>query len=96
MNDNWREYDPQWLVELAVARFPHETAFHDALRKCTRCIDQDEVVFFVDRMEGKFAYNVVMITPDKGKLVLDVLKDGRVASLEILPVSAQEALEGTE
>ncbi|MCC6954717.1 MAG: hypothetical protein IT290_11410 [Deltaproteobacteria bacterium] len=79
------KYDPRWLVELALQQFPGEPWLAAALEKCTTIVDRDgEILFFVDRMEGKFKQNVNLLDPTKGRVVLDLLVDGRVGALEIL------------
>ncbi len=81
-------YDPTWLVELAVANFPAETWLHDALRRCTSSVeDLDNSVTFVDRMEGRFQQNIVLFSPSRGKIVLDLLQDGRIAGFEVISIS---------
>lgn len=81
-------YDPTWLVELAVTNFPAETWLHDALRQCTTCVeDLGDFVTFVDRMQGKFQQNIVLFSPEKGKVVLDLLEDGRIGGFEVISIS---------
>lgn len=81
---NWNPYDPSWLVKLAQERHPEELWLHEALNRCTQClVEFEQYYYFVDRMEGKFAFNVVLYSEQHGKVVLDILEDGRVGSMEI-------------
>jgi hypothetical protein len=87
----WEKYDPQWLVDLAVQQAPAETWLHDALRACTNCLQWDEqTIYFVDRMEGKFLRNIVLVWPLKGKIVLDLLADGRIGALSFFVMAFGE------
>ena len=91
MSGNWADYDPTWLVELARAQHPEESWLHTALAACTRCLQEDaETSYFVDRMEGHFARNVILSWPERGKIVLDILTDGRVGGMSIFSLAFAE------
>ncbi len=81
-------YDPTWLVKLAEAQYPDTPWLHAALRNCVEVIEievePEYMVQFIDRMQGKFRENVVLIDPKVGRVVLDILTDGRVGGLSIL------------
>jgi hypothetical protein len=87
-------YDPTWLVELAEKEYPEDKWLHDALSKCTRRLlvsDDPSMVYFVSpenaNMRGsdwQFSENVVLETYKAGEIVLDIMKDGRVGSIEQL------------
>ena len=78
------DYDPAWLVALARQQYPEEPWLAAALESCTKCSREGSVVYFVDRMEGKFKQNVFLFSADQGKVVLDLLEDGRIGAMEIL------------
>jgi hypothetical protein len=81
---DWHDYDPAWLVELARVQYPGEPWLQDALSRCTRFIrDSEHLYYFVDRMEGKFKANIELYSPENGKIILDLLKDGRIGAMEI-------------
>lgn len=82
---DWREYDPTWLVELAKQQYPTEAWFHESLAGITKALNESEdVLYFVDRMEGKFLQNVTLFSPEHGRIVVDVLRDRRIGGLEFL------------
>ena len=91
----WQPYDPGWLVEQALNQKPELTELHEALRTCTKAqIDNEQpaeygpVIYFVDRMEGQFRTNIILMSPEHGrKVVLDILEDGRVGSIAFIPVA---------
>jgi hypothetical protein len=84
----FQSYDPTWLVELAKAQFPNETWLHAALAACIRAEpidpDREEGLYFIDRMEGKFWQNVILVSHTRGKIVLDILKDKRVGGMSFI------------
>lgn len=82
-------YDPSWLVNLAIQQFPTESKLHEALRACTSASVDGEVTYFVDRMEGKFAFNVTLFSAERGRVVLDVLKDGRIGGFSVIETPLQ-------
>lgn len=88
-------YDPSWLVELALQQYPEEPWLHDALRACTQSEPvsefPDDGIYFIDRMEGEFWQNVILVCPVRGKIVLDILTDRRVGGLSTieLPLTGQ-------
>lgn len=80
----WKEYDPSWLVSLAEQQLPTEPWLQDALRACVKAAHDGTIVYFVDRMEGKFKQNITLFSSERGDVVLDLLQDGRIGALEIL------------
>ena len=90
----WQDYDPSWLVDLAVQQQPTLTWLHDALRACTKAQiergdsdDWGDIIYFVDRMEGKFWTNVILVAAERRKkIVLDILQDSRVGSISFMPL----------
>lgn len=81
-------YDPAWLVQLAKAQYPEAPWLQTALKSCTVIVEMETepeyTILFIDRMVGKFRENVVLIDPKRGRIVLDILTDGRVGGLSIL------------
>jgi hypothetical protein len=84
----FEHYDPTWLVILAEQQFPEERWLQEALKNCTSAERSEdgfgEIVTFIDRMEGKFKENVVLIAPQVGRVALDILVDGRVGGYSII------------
>jgi hypothetical protein len=91
----WRKrqpFDPAELVELARRTLPDEPWVAEALTKCTEALVATPYnVYFVDSeepnepgSEWQFRENVVLDSPADGDIVLDILKDGRVGSIEFV------------
>ena len=90
----WRPYDPSWLVDLAQQQLPDDDCLHAALQKCTEASGTIPYIYFVHPRranrpgsEWQFEDNIILEDPEKGELVLDVLKDGRVGGVEFLDVN---------
>jgi len=85
----WADYDPSWLVALAREQLP---ALAPALSRCTRALVESKAYIYFVAGEGanqpgsewQFDRNEFLSDPKEGDLVLDVLKDGRIAGLEFL------------
>jgi hypothetical protein len=82
------KYDPTWLVELAKKQLPEIEWLPAALEVCTEAERTEdgygEVVVFIDRMEGKFKENIILIEPKVGRIALDILIDDRVAGYSVI------------
>ena len=89
------KYDPSWLVELAKKQLPELEWLPAALEACTEAERTEdgygEVVVFIDRMEGKFRENIILIEPKVGRIALDILKDGRVAGYSVIEMPFKSA-----
>jgi len=89
------KYDPTWLVELAKQQFPELDWLPTALEACTEAERTEdgyaEVVSFIDRMEGKFKENIILIEPKVGRIALDILIDGRVAGYSVIEMPFAKA-----
>ncbi len=95
MSSQWEDYDPEWLVELAMAS-PEAMADHpwlpSALRRCTCCLRESTAyIYFVEAVRPnepgshwQFDVCVVLEHPVEGELVLDLLKYERVGGVEFL------------
>ena len=84
----WEDFDPGWLIKLAAAQAPKEIWLQEALAKCTRQLRVDEnTIYFVDRMEGRFFRNIVLFWPEHGKVVLDLLEDGRIGGMSLFTMA---------
>jgi hypothetical protein len=85
-------FDPSELVALAREQCPERARLADALARSTQALVATRYnVYFVDNTkpnepgsEWQFAENVVLESPVDGDVILDVLKDGRIGSLEYL------------
>lgn len=92
----WEPFDPTILILLAKQQYPDEAALHEALSCCTSAelIDDGSPegggLYFVDRMEGTFKQNVVLFWPMKGKIVLDLLEDGRIGGMSVIRMAFGE------
>ena len=90
MNVDWEAYDPSWVAELAREQHPDEPPLAEALSACTRARWESRAyVYFVDSRrpnqpgsEWQFDRNVTLQDPKRGRIVVDLLKDGRVGGLE--------------
>jgi len=61
-----QKYDPTWLVALAEQQLPSELWLHTALAACVEAaFDEESVITFVDRLEGKFDRNVHFVLPGR-------------------------------
>ena len=89
---NWDPFDPTWLVHLAEANRPGERQIAQSLAQCRRCCQRSVAYwYFVDASnpnrpgsEWQFDRNVLLEDRELGRLVLDVLKDGRIGGVEFL------------
>lgn len=89
MSAEWIVYDPSWLVALARDQEPRLV---DSLAKCTKAlVESPAYIRFVPSdapnqpgSEWQFDENVMLEDPERGIVVLDVLKDGRVGGAEFL------------
>ncbi len=92
---SFSKYDPSWLVELAQKQFPELDWLPLALEACTEAERTEdgygEVVIFIDRMEGKFKENIILIEPKVGRIALDILIDGRVAGYSVIEMPFAKA-----
>ena len=85
----WVDYDPAWLVELAKDQGPELVK---ALTQCTKALVVSAAyISFVPAdapnqpgSEWQFDINVILEDPERGSIVLDLLKDGRVGGVEFL------------
>lgn len=86
--NKWKPYDPEWLVMLAKQQFPNDTALHYSLSQCTKVL---KGYYFVNPKrpnkhgsEWQFSHCITLFDPEIGEVVLDILKDGRVGSMEFV------------
>ncbi|MCL4371676.1 MAG: hypothetical protein M1380_12370 [Chloroflexi bacterium] len=85
-------YDPTWIVELAKAHYPEDLRLHQALAACTRVLHLCDcgcgTAYFVELSsdvageESDFGLRVALQREDGPAVVVDLLPDGRVASIE--------------
>ena len=88
----WRPYDPTWLVALAREQHPDDPELARALSGCTRAKHPDSaMVHFVSPRrpnesgsQWQYSHGVTLNDPEKGELILDILRDGRVGAMELL------------
>jgi len=84
----WKTYDPSWLVDAAKSQYPEDLCLQESLLKCTKIKNG---VYFVDPKspnetgsEWQFRESITLEDTKNGDVALDILKDGRVGSLEIM------------
>ena len=91
MND-WKPYDPAWLVQLAKEQLPEETWLPAALAACTMARQEsDAYIHFVrpadpeePGSEWQAQTDLTLKHPTEGDLVLDVLEGNRIGGVEFL------------
>lgn len=91
--NKWKEYDSSWLVKLAKEQYPDDISLHEELKKCTKIKSN---IYFVDPRnpnctgsEWQFDKSITLIHPEMDEIVLDIMKDGRVGSIEFLGLKLQ-------
>jgi hypothetical protein len=96
-SQRWKPYDPSWLVALAEEQLPDSVELHEALRKCTRIRGN----YFVNSRspnkpgsEWQFDRSITLEHPDFDDVIIDVLKDGRVGSIEYLGLMLGQGTPG--
>ena len=85
-------YDPTWVVELARQQYPEDRRLHEALAACTRVVRYCEcgcgTPYFVQLdpeglgEDSEFGFRVTLRQEDGTTVVVDLLPDGRVMSIE--------------
>ena len=89
---SWKPYDPQWLVELAREQHQDKHWLAEAFSKCTRAQTGGRAyVYFVDHSnpnkpcsEWQFDQNLTLDHPDRGEIIVDVLKGQRIGGIELM------------
>jgi hypothetical protein len=82
-------YDPTWLVELAEKQIPDEKQVIESLKLCTTVVGFCDCgcgdPYFIDpeSKDLEFDYNEVLEREDGICIILDIMKDKRVGSIEI-------------
>lgn len=85
-------YDPSWIVQLARTQYPEDLRLHQALAACTRVLRYCDcgcgTPYFVDLSpetageESEFGLRITLEREAGPTVVVDLLPDGRVASIE--------------
>ena len=83
-------YNPDWLVALATAQHADKPWLAEAFARCTTVVKGTEfIIHFVDPTDAnkpgaeyQFDACVWLVDPAEGNLLVDVLKDRRVGSVE--------------
>lgn len=82
-------YDPTWLVELANIQIAEEKQIIESLKLCTTvvgfcgCGCGDPYFIDPESKDWDFDYNAVLEREDGTDIILDIMKDKRVGSIEI-------------
>ncbi len=85
----WVKYNPNWLVNLLEEQLPEKIEIIEAVKQCTRGVwEQKNYIYFVSPKnadlpgaEWQFKENVILEDADRGMIVVDILKDGRVGGI---------------
>ena len=88
----WEPYDPAWLVALALEQCPDLPWLSHALAACTQAsVESAAYLRFVDPRnpnqpgsDWQFEENIILEDPNRGDVVLDILKEHRVGGVEFL------------
>jgi hypothetical protein len=82
-------YDPTWLIELAKKQIPNEKEIIESLKSCTTvvgfcgCGCGDPYFIDPESKDWDFDYNEELEKEDGIDIILDIMKDKRVGSIEI-------------
>lgn len=85
------KYDPTWVVNLAEEQIPEETEIIENLKKCTTilgfCNCGCGSPYFIDpdSHEWDFDYCEVLERKNNYEIVLDIMRDKRIGSIELTP-----------
>ena len=86
--NRFKKFDNSWLLDAALSQFPQDNVLHEAIKNCNRIMNG---CYFVDPKkpnepgsEWQFEKSVTLEDTPHGDIVLDILKDGRVGSIEYL------------
>ena len=88
----WANYDPDWLIRLAEKELPDDKVLAGALASCRKVARfgwTSKTFYFVDPSQAnmpstswQFKEAIVFETYEKGPVILDLLQDGRIGSVE--------------
>ena len=100
--DDWQSFDPSRLVELARQQHPDQPWLAESLRHCNRClVESPSLVRFVTAdnanqpgAEWQFRETLELVDPEDGRLLLDILIDGRVGAIEYYDCLFHEQARG--
>ncbi|QNF32940.1 hypothetical protein HUW51_09420 [Adhaeribacter swui] len=92
----WVKYNPGWLVALLQEQLPDKVDTIEAAKQCTRGVwEKKNYIYFVSiknpdlpGSEWQFKENLILEDADRGMVVLDILKDGRIGGIQF--VSSEE------
>ncbi len=92
----WVKYNPNWLVTLLKEQLPDKTEMIEAAKHCTRGVwEKKNYIYFVSTKnpdlpgsDWQFKENLILEDADRGMIVLDILKDGRIGGIQF--VSAED------
>ena len=88
-----KKFDSGWLVDLAEEQYPEDIELHNALRNC-KTIKGNHFVSPKNPnqpgAEWQFDKSITLQHPEMNDIVIDILKDGRVGSIEYLGLMCQE------
>jgi hypothetical protein len=82
-------YDSNWLIELAKKQIPNEKKIINSLKLCTTivgfcgCGCGDPYFIDLESDDWDFDYNKVLKREDGIDIILDIMKDKRVGSIEV-------------
>lgn len=86
--DKWEAFDSSWLLSEAKRQFPEDYELHVAIENCKKVMSG---CYFVDPSrpnrhgsDWQFERSITIEDTVRGDVVLDILKDGRIGSIEYL------------
>ena len=89
---DWKRYDPLWLIDLAREQHEDKKWLADAFSKCNHArAGGAAYIYFVDPRspnkpgsEWQFDQNLILECPERGQIIIDVLKGNRVGGIEMI------------
>lgn len=86
----WKDYDPSWLIDLALEQHPDKPWLPKSLLECTRASRKnDYYIYFISShranqkgSEWQFKEYITLVDPIQGELILDVLEGDRIGGIE--------------
>jgi hypothetical protein len=92
MNNPLKPFEPDHLIRLLHAQFPHRTDVLRALQLCSGgCWESNDYIYFIhsrkavaENLEIQVVESLVLDDMNKGTIVVDVVADGRIAGIGYL------------
>lgn len=89
----WKKFDNTWLLEAIKKQFPDDEKLYQSAQHCKKVMNGS---YFVSPKrpnkkgsDWQFDRSIILEDTTKGDVVLDILKDGRIGSVEYLDEKLQ-------